>query len=108
MIQDKTILYIGFLLIIISILIPSSKSEKPKKDYEEDEYDEYDEEDYEEQEYEEVQDITESEVTKKTDDEETYVSELINELKNKSDKTQKDKDKIGLLEIKLKQLKNKR
>jgi hypothetical protein len=29
-------------------------------------------------------------------------------LKNKSDKTQKDKDKIGLLEIKLKQLKNKR
>jgi hypothetical protein len=45
---------------------------------------------------------------KKTDDEETYVSDLINELKNKSDKSQKDKDKIGLLEIKLKQLKNKR
>jgi hypothetical protein len=93
---------------IIFLLIAFSGSSEPKYiNQREDYYD--DEEDYDDEyEYEKVQDITESEVVKKTDDEETYVSELINELKNKSDKTQKDKDKIGLLEIKLKQLKNKR
>ena len=93
---------------IIFLLIAFSGSSEPKYiNQREDYYD--DEEDYDDEyEYEKVQDITESEVTKKTDDEETYVSELINELKNKSDKTQKDKDKIGLLEIKLRQLKNKR
>ena len=93
---------------IIFLLIAFSGSSEPNYiNQREDYYD--DEEDYDDEyEYEKVQDITESEVVKKTDDEETYVSELINELKNKSDKTQKDKDKIGLLEIKLKQLKNKR
>ena len=93
---------------IIFLLIAFSGSSEPKYiNQREDYYD--DEEDYDDEyEYEKVQDITESEVTKKTDDEETYVSELINELKNKSDKTQKYKDKIGLLEIKLRQLKNKR
>ena len=93
---------------IIFLLIAFSGSSEPKYiNQREDYYD--DVEDYDDEyEYEKVQDITESEVTKKTDDEETYVSELINELKNKSDKTQKDKDKIGLLEIKLRQLKNKR
>ena len=45
---------------------------------------------------------------KKTDDEETYVSGIIKELKNKTYKNQKDRDKISLLEIKLNQLKNKR
>ena len=39
------------------------------------------------------------------DDEETYVTQLINELKNKSDKTKKDKYNIELLEIKLQQIK---
>ena len=95
---------------IIFLLIAFSGSSEPKYiNQREDYYDDYDdeEEDYDD-EYEKVQDITESEVIKKTDDEETYVSDLINELKNKSDKSQKDKDKIGLLEIKLKQLKNKR
>jgi hypothetical protein len=93
---------------IIFLLIAFSGSSEPKYiNQREDYYD--DEEDYDDEyEYEKVQDITESEVVKKTDDEETYVSDLINELKNKSDKSQKDKDKIGLLEIKLKQLKNKR
>ena len=103
MIEDKTILYIGIILIVVSIIMHFSDSEKPKKEYDdeyEDEYEDYDDDD--------VQDITESEVTKKTDDEETYVLGLIKELKNKPDKTQKDKDTIGLLEVKLNQLKNKK
>jgi len=41
-------------------------------------------------------------------DEETYVYMLINELKNKPNKSQKDKDNLSLLEIKLKQLINKK
>jgi len=63
---------------------------------------------YHDEEYYEVEDITESEVIKKTDDEETYVSGIIKELKNKTNKNQKDRDKISLLEIKLNQLKNKK
>jgi len=103
MIEDKTILYIGIILIVVSIIMHFSDSEKPKKEYD----DEYEDE-YEDDDDDDVQDITESEVTKKTDDEETYVLGLIKELKNKPDKTQKDKDTIGLLEVKLNQLKNKK
>ena len=39
--------------------------------------------------------------------EEEYVSELIRDLKNKPSKTQKDKNNIELLEVKLKQIQNK-
>ena len=39
--------------------------------------------------------------------EEEYVSELIRDLKNKPNKTQKDRYNIELLEVKLKQIKNK-
>ena len=105
MIEDKTILYIGIILIVVSIIMHFSDSEKPKKEYD-DEYEDDYEDEYEDDD--DVQDITESEVTKKTDDEETYFLGLIKELKNKPDKTQKDKDTIGLLEVKLNQLKNKK
>jgi hypothetical protein len=40
--------------------------------------------------------------------EEKYILELIQELKNKPNKTQKDKYNIELLEVKLKQLKNRK
>ena len=40
------------------------------------------------------------------DTEEKYILELIDELKNKSDKTKKDRYNIELLEVKLKQLRN--
>jgi hypothetical protein len=104
MIEDKTILYIGIILIVVSIIMHFSDSEKPKKEYGDEYEDEYEDDDDDD----DVRDITESEVTKKTDDEETYVLGLIKELKNKPDKTQKDKDTIGLLEVKLNQLKNKK
>jgi hypothetical protein len=42
------------------------------------------------------------------DSEENYVIRLIQELKDKPNKTQKDKYTIELLEIKLKQLRNKK
>ena len=42
-----------------------------------------------------------------TQSEEEYVSELIRDLKNKPSKTQKDKNNIELLEVKLKQIRNK-
>lgn len=94
---------------IIFLLIAFSGNPEPKYIHQEEyDYDDYDDEEEYDDEYEKVQDITESEVIEKTDDEETYVSGLIKELKSKTDKTQKDKDKISLLEIKLKQLKNKR
>ena len=43
-----------------------------------------------------------------TDLEEKYLLELIQELKSKPNKTQKDRYNIELLEIKLKQLRNKK
>lgn len=39
--------------------------------------------------------------------EQDYIVKLINELKSKPNKTQKDKNNIELLEVKLKQIKNK-
>jgi hypothetical protein len=36
--------------------------------------------------------------------EKDYILDLINELKNKKNKSQKDKNNLGLLEVKLKQL----
>jgi uncharacterized membrane protein YebE (DUF533 family) len=39
--------------------------------------------------------------------EEDYVSKLINDLRNKPNKTQKDRNNIELLEVKLKQIRNK-
>ena len=41
-------------------------------------------------------------------DEQVDVQELIDELKNKPDKTKKDKYNIELLEVKLNQIKNKK
>ena len=41
-------------------------------------------------------------------EEEKYITELINELKGKSNKTKKDKYNIELLEVKLKQIRNKK
>jgi hypothetical protein len=41
-------------------------------------------------------------------DEEVYVQELIDELKNRPNKTKKDKYNIELLEVKLNQIKNKK
>ena len=41
-------------------------------------------------------------------EEETYITQLIDELKLKKNKTNKDKDNLGLLEIKLQQIRDKR
>ena len=41
-------------------------------------------------------------------DEETYIVQLINELKTKKNKTNKDKDNLSLLEIKLQQIQSKK
>ena len=51
------------------------------------------------------EDVLEDKVEK---DEEIYVQELIDELKNKPDKTKKDKYNIELLEVKLNQIKSKK
>lgn len=48
------------------------------------------------------------ELIQENNDEINYVQNLVNELKSKKDKTQKDKYNIDLLEIKLKQLKQSR
>lgn len=53
-----------------------------------------------------AQDLMEEDSQKFNDeaDEEIYVAQLLQELRNKSNKTQKDRYNIGLLEIKLEQL----
>lgn len=106
---------IGNLLIFTSIFIKSIimtfsySSEKPqlndnKKEYYDEEYDEYYcDEQYEDAEYEDVPDIAQSELSEKN-----YVLNLIDELKHKSNKTQKDKDNLSLLDIKLQQMINKK
>jgi hypothetical protein len=43
-------------------------------------------------------------VKEKEPSERDYILSLINELKSKKNKTQKDKNNLGLLEVKLKQL----
>ena len=105
---------IGDILIFISIFIKSiimtfsNSSEKPKldenkKEYYDEEYDdEYDNE-YEDAEYEDVPNTIQSELSEKN-----YILNLIDELKNKPNKTQKDKDNLSLLAIKLQQIINKR
>lgn len=54
----------------------------------------------------EVKEILEepTEVFNDQADEEIYVAKILEELKNKPNKTQKDKYNIGLLEVKLQQL----
>lgn len=54
----------------------------------------------------EVKEILEepNEVFNDQADEEIYVAKILEELKNKPNKTQKDKYNIGLLEVKLQQL----
>lgn len=44
--------------------------------------------------------------TTSTEDEQNFVTRMFNELTKKPNKTQKDKDNIGLLKVKLDQLKN--
>jgi hypothetical protein len=53
-----------------------------------------------------AKELLEEEPTKFNDDadEEIYVAQILNELRNKPNKTQKDKYNIGLLEVKLQQL----
>lgn len=41
-------------------------------------------------------------------EEETYITQLIEELKSKKNKTNKDKDNLSLLEIKLQQIRDKK
>ena len=43
-------------------------------------------------------------IKKEEPSERDYILSLINELKSKKNKTQKDKNNLGLLEVKLKQL----
>lgn len=43
-----------------------------------------------------------------TDDDETYITKTLNELRKKPKKTQKDKDNIGLLEVALREIRKKK
>lgn len=42
------------------------------------------------------------------DDDETYITKSLNELRKKPKKTQKDKDTIGLLEVALREIRKKK
>jgi hypothetical protein len=93
---------ISGILLILSALSGDSKPSYVNQ-REDDYYDDYD--DY----YDDDEDvITEAEVVEIESNEEIQVRELIKELKSKPDKSKKDQYNIELLEIKLKQLKNRR
>jgi hypothetical protein len=54
------------------------------------------------------QEITPNKFTSKIDEEINGINTMIQELKSKSCKTKKDRDNIDLLEVKIKQLKNRK
>jgi hypothetical protein len=92
------------ILLILSALIDGSKS-----DYVYQREDEYDDDEYEDEYYDDDEDvITEAEVVEIESNEEIQIIELIKELKSKPDKSKKDQYNIELLEVKLRQLKNKK
>ena len=93
------------ILLILSAWIDGSKSDYTQQ-REEDDYDDEYEDEYYDDEDEDV--ITEAEVVEIESNEEIQVRELIKELKSKPDKSKRDQYNIELLEVKLKQLKNRR
>jgi len=93
------------ILLILSAWIDGSKSDYAQQ-REEDDYDDEYEDEYYDDEDEDV--ITEAEVVEIESNEEIQVRELIKELKSKPDKSKRDQYNIELLEVKLKQLKNRR
>ena len=97
------ICFVSGILLILSPWDDSKSNYVPKK-----EDDDYDDE-YEDEYYDEDEDvITEAEVVEIESNEETQVKELIKELKSKPDKSKKDQYNIELLEVKLRQLKNRK
>jgi hypothetical protein len=100
------ICFVSGILLILSAWIDGSKSDYAQQ-REDDDYD--DEYEYEDEYYDEDEDvITEAEVVEIESNEETQVKELIEELKSKPDKSKKDQYNIELLEVKLRQLKNRK
>lgn len=91
----------GILLILSALFGDSQPSYVNQR--EDDYYDDYDDD------YDDDEDvITEAEVVEIESNEEIQVKELIRELKSKPDKSKKDQYNIELLEVKLKQLKNRK
>ena len=96
------ICFISGILLMLSAWIDGSKPDyvhqRENDDYDDEYEDEYYDEDV----------ITEAEVVEIESNEETQVKELIKELKSKPDKSKKDQYNIELLEVKLRQLKNRK
>ena len=99
------ICFISGILLMLSAWIDGSKPDYVHQ-RETDDYDDEYEDEYYDDEDEDV--ITEAEVVEIESNEETQVKELIKELKSKPDKSKKDQYNIELLEVKLRQLKNRK
>ena len=99
------ICFVSGILLMLSAWIDGSKSGYAQQ-RENDDYDDEYEDEYYDDEDEDV--ITEAEVVEIESNEETQVKELIKELKSKPDKSKKDQYNIELLEVKLRQLKNRK
>ena len=98
------ICFVSGILLMLSAWIDGSKSGYAQQ-REDDDYDD----EYEDEYYDEDEDvITEAEVVEIESNEETQVKELIKELKSKPDKSKKEQYNIELLEVKLRQLKNRK
>jgi hypothetical protein len=99
------ICFVSGILLILSAWIDGSKSSYVHE-RENDDYDDEYEDEYYDDEDEDV--ITEAEVVEIESNEEIQVREFIKELKSKPDKSKKDQYNIELLEVKLRQLKNRK